>query len=161
MEDLAIQSISLTRFNALGGYARAPGSWLMFEDLEYFEVSGGKVIGIATKDHTDQDFGGLVLAKDQKLRFRCVAVTDFCPTPEEAKEKLFQEMREAACAQVEDHYQGDEEGNPVDFFTHLHEPEKLHPDFVILTTNEGYSPAKEIIEPMMRWYEDADGNFVE
>ncbi len=58
-------------------------------------------------------------------------------------------------------YQGDEEGSPVDFFTHLHEPEKLHPNFVHLTTNEGWSPAKEIIKPMMRWYEDADGNFVE
>ncbi len=161
MEDLEIHSVSLTRFNALGGYARALGAGLVFEELEYFQASGGNVIGIATKDHTDQDFGGLVLAKDQKQRFRCVAVADFCPTPEEAKEKLFAEMKEAAGAQAEDHYQGDEEGSPVDFFAHLYELEALHPSFVQLTTNEGYSPAREIIEPMMRWYEDADGNFVE
>jgi hypothetical protein len=30
-----------------------------------------------------------------------------------------------------------------------------------LRDEEVYSPARGIIEPMMRWYEDADGNFVE
>lgn len=161
MEDLAIDEISLTRFNALGGYARVPGSWLVFEELAYFEVTGSDVIGIATKDTTDQDFGGIVLAKDQKLRFRGVAVTGFHPTSELAREALFTGMREAARARVEDHHQGDEEGQPVDFFTHLHDTQRLHPSFVQLTTNEGYSPARAMIEPMMRWYEDADGNFIE
>jgi hypothetical protein len=39
--------------------------------------------------------------------------------------------------------------------------EWLDPDFIRLATDEGFSPARGIIEPMMRWYEDADGNFVE
>jgi len=161
MEDLEVSEISLTRFNALGGYARLPGSRLVFEELTYFEVTGSDVIGIATKDITDQDFGGIVLAKDQKLRFRSVAVSGFHPTSELAREALFTEMREAARARAEDHHQGDEEGQPIDFFTHLHDAQRLHPSFVQLTTNEGYSPARAIIEPMMRWYEDADGNFIE
>ena len=161
MSEPQINEISLTRFNALGGYARVPGSWHVFDELNYFEVEGADVIGIATKDLTDQDFGGIVLAQDQKLRFRGVNVTDFRATPEAARESLFAGMRQAALAQVEDHYQGDEKGAPIDFFTHLHEEKSLHPNFVQLTTNEGYSPAREIIEPMMRWYEDADGNFVE
>lgn len=133
----------------------------MIEELAYFEVEGGDVIGIATMDITDQDFGGIVLAKDQKLCFRGVKVTGFHPTPEEGQETLFAGMREAARAPTEQHYQGDEKGSPVDFFTHLHDAQRLHPSFVQLTTNEGYSPAREIIAPMMRWYKDADGNFVE
>ncbi len=133
----------------------------MFEELAYFEVAGGDVIGIATKDITDQDFGGIVLAKDQRLRFRGVSVTEFRPTPEEAKISLFARMREAAQARAEDHYQGDDDRDPIDFFTHLRKEKRLHPSFMQLTTAEGYSPAREIIEPMMRWYEDADGNFVE
>jgi hypothetical protein len=161
MEELEIKQITLARFNALGGYARKPGSWLVFEELEYFEIASGEVIGIATKDIADQDFSGIVLAKDQKQRFRCVDIAAFSSTPEEAKRALFAAMQQASIAQIEEHHQGDEIGAPVDFFTHLHDIERLHPSFVILTTNEGYSPAREIIEPMMRWYEDADGNFVE
>ena len=64
-------------------------------------------------------------------------------------------------APPENHYQGDERGPPVDFFARSRPVKKLNSDFAILAENEGYSPARGIIEPMMRWYEDADGNFVE
>jgi len=161
MDDFAIKPISLTRFNALGGYARQPGSFIFFDELGFFETQNGDVLGIATLDITDKDFGGIVLARDSKLRFRGVDVTEFCKTPEEAQEALFAGMAKAAQANADQHHQGDEIGAPVDFFTHLHEEKRLNPSFVQLTTNEGYSPAREIIEPMMRWYEDADGNFVE
>ncbi|WP_313614813.1 hypothetical protein [Rhizobium sp.] len=161
MDDLSISPISLTRFNALGGYARQPSTLLYLEELEYFEAEGGNVIGIAAKDITDQDFGGVVMAQDSNLRFRGVSVTEFCATPEAGKVALFAGMRKAARAQAGDHHQGDEKGEPVDFFTHVHEASRLNPSFVQLTMNEGYSPARAIIEPMMRWYEDADGNFIE
>lgn len=62
MDDLEITQISFTRFNALGGYARHPRSFLMIEELDFFETNNGDVIGIATRDITDQDFGGIVLA---------------------------------------------------------------------------------------------------
>lgn len=161
MDELQIRPISFTRFNALGGYARHPRTLLMLDELAYFEAEGGDVIGIATRDIEDQDYGGIVMARDRKHCFRGVNVTDFFPDPEAAQEALFAGMRQAARAQAEDHYQGDEKGQPVDFFTHLHDEQRLHPSFVQLSTNEGYSPARSIIEPMMRWYEDADGNFVE
>ncbi|MBY3178716.1 hypothetical protein HFO41_31805 [Rhizobium leguminosarum] len=161
MVEVQIKPISITRFNALGGYARHPGTLLMLNELEYFEADGGDVIGIATQDIEDQDFGGIVMARDRKRCFRGVHVTDFFATPEMAQEALFAGMRKAAQGLAEDHYQGDEEGQPVDFFTHLHDEQRLHPSFVQLTTSEGYSPARGIIEPMMRWYEDADGNFIE
>jgi len=161
MGDLTISSISLTRFNALGGYARHPGTFLTLGELEYFEAEGGNVIGIATMDLTDRDFGGIVMARDRNLRFRGVGVTDFCPTPDEAKSALFVGMRKAAKAQMQAHFQGDETGEPIDFFSHVYDQSRLNPSFVELTTNEGYSPARAIIEPMMRWYEDVDGNFIE
>ena len=55
----------------------------------------------------------------------------------------------------------DERGRPIDFFTPLKPEASLNPDFVGLSTLEGYSPARQVIEPRMRWHEDPDGNFVE
>ena len=64
-------------------------------------------------------------------------------------------------APVEDHHQGDEVGEPVDFFTLRRPREKLHPSFVSLMESPGYAPARRMIEPMMRWFDDVDGNFIE
>lgn len=89
MKEPQINPISFTRFNALGGYARHPSTLLMLNELAYFEVEGGNVIGIATQDIEDQDFGGIVMARDRKRRFRGVDVTHFLPTPETAQEQLF------------------------------------------------------------------------
>jgi hypothetical protein len=49
----------------------------------------------------------------------------------------------------------------VDFFTPVCEPGRLDPSFNALATEERFSPAQGIIEPMMRWYNDVDGNFIE
>jgi hypothetical protein len=70
-------------------------------------------------------------------------------------------MEQAAMASADEHHQGDEHGPPVDFFGYVRPVDQLNPDFVKLAEHESYSPARQIIEPMMRWYEDADGNFVE
>ena len=60
------------------------------------------------------------------------------------------------------YYQGDEEGKSLDFFTPAAAArDRLHPDFVKVAEEEAYSSARGIIEPMMHWYDDPDGNFVE
>lgn len=161
MDDFAIAPISLTRFNALGGYARHPRTFLMIEELEFFETRNGDVLGIATLEITDQDFGGIVLARDSKRRFRCVDVTEFVRPRRKHGRCYSREWSRLPRPMRKTIIRATKKRAPVDFFTHLHEQERLNPAFVELTTNEAYSPAREIIEPMMRWYEDADGNFVE
>ncbi len=64
-------------------------------------------------------------------------------------------------ASDEEYYQGDEIGAPLDFFTPVSSREELSEDFLKLAEEEALSPARGIIEPMMHWYEDADGNFIE
>jgi hypothetical protein len=58
-------------------------------------------------------------------------------------------------------YQGDVKGPPVDFFTPIVPAEALHPNFKLLLEHPRYSPARDLIASMMRYYEDADGNFIE
>ena len=61
----------------------------------------------------------------------------------------------------EAHHQGHRRRVPVDFFKPVVRQDRLDPDFHKLVEQEGFSPARGIIEPMMRWHQDVDGNFVE
>ena len=156
-----MDEISSTRFNAIAGYARAPHAVLICEELAYFELDAGRIVGMVVRDRTDGDYSGMIFAPDRNLRFRNVIVSGFHDDPQVAFHAFADEMRAAAEAPAEDHYQADELGDPVDFFTPVHPRERLHPDFVSLITEEANSPARDIIEKMMRWYDDVDGNFIE
>ncbi|MDF0542758.1 hypothetical protein PX699_10425 [Sphingobium sp. H39-3-25] len=153
--------ISPIRFDAIAGYARLPVSQLFGRELAYFEVGGGAVVGMLLVDRTDGDFLGGVFARDERLRYRWASQTDFFASREDAEAALAQAMDVALQAPPEEHHQGDSNGPAVDFFTPVRDEAQLNPDFVRLRTEEVFSPARDIIEPMMRWYEDADGNFVE
>ena len=157
-----MKQISLLRFNALAGYARHPISRIMAEEIGWFEHESGSVVGTVIRDRQDGDFGAIVMAQDRKLRFRAVNMSEFYPTYDEALEHFERVMNSsAAVANPDDHYQGDERGSPVDFFEYSRPRDQLHPDFIKLAEDKRYSPARQIVEPMMRWYEDSDGNFVE
>ena len=156
-----MRRISLIRFDALAGYARKPFARAQAEEVGWFELASGAAVGTVIRDRTDNDYGGVVFARDAKLRFRSVHVTEFKPSIRRAEVALRRTMEKAALAPPEDHYQGDETGGPVDFFDFTRKAEQLNTNFVQLATLEAYSPARDIIEVMMRWYEDADGNFIE
>src|SRR3546814_1457266 len=66
-----------------------------------------------------------------------------------------------AAAPDAEFHQGDSERTPIDFFTPLVPAERLHPTYNILTSQERYSPARDLIAAMMRFHEDADGNLLE
>ena len=153
--------ISPIRFDAIAGYARLPMARLFSEELGYYEVERGKVVGMVLVDRADRDFLGVVFARDAVLRYRSSVQTDFYPSQAEAEAALSVAMDAAAAAPEEEHFQADEKGAPVDFFAPVRDEVFLNSDFVRLRNEEIFSPAREIIEPMMRWYEDADGNFVE
>lgn len=153
--------ISTIRFNAIAGYARMPMSDVFGEELAYFEVEDGKVVGMVLVDRFDGDFLGIVFARDARLRFRCAGQTEFFPTQQDAEAALSKALDAAAAAPNEHHYQAVENGIAVDFFEPVRDQALLNQDFNRLRNEEIFSPAREIIELMMRWYEDADGNFIE
>lgn len=152
--------ISKVRFDAIASYTREPGAPLWAMELAWLATEDERVLATLILD-TDGQFSAQVLAPDLKERYRWVSATAFYATPIEALAHLQLLVNDLLVRLASERSQGDEVGKPVDFFTPVHEPEKLNPDFIGLATAEGYAPARGIIEPMMRWYEDADGNFVE
>lgn len=160
-DKVAMRPISLVRFNALAGYCRQPQTPLYAEELRWFEHGGERVLGILIRDRTDSDFGGMILGRDRKSRFRWIGDAGFHKSQRLAEAVLRREMERLSMAPDEEYYQDDESGAPSDFFAPLAPRERLSEDFIKLAEQEGFSPARGIIAPMMHWYEDPDGNFIE
>lgn len=156
-----IRRISPTRFDALVGYARQPMALVMAEEITYGETPDGRFVVSVIRDRSDNDFGGMIFARDKNGRFRWVGGTEFFTDPAKAELATVVELEKLRTQSDKAFWQGDEDGKPLDFFKPMRRPDELHESFNLLMDSEGYSPARGIIEPMMRWYEDADGNFVE
>ena len=157
-----MQKISLIRFDALVGLSRDPIAYLFCEEVVWFEHASGRVVGTIIFNRHNNDYIGLVLAQDQQFRFDVVAETSPQTTLYNAKNALQHAMDQTAAAPpVAAHVDSDACKKPVDFFRFKHPRKFLDPNFVLLAEQEGYSPARQIIAAMMRWYEDADGNYIE
>lgn len=156
-----MRPISKLRFNSLAGFARQPQTTLYAEELGWFEHANERSLGVLIRDRTDGDYAGIVLARDELLQYRWTTMTEFEPSLRWAKARLRPALERAAMAPDEEHHKGHHRPAPVDFFTPVVPLERLYPDFRGLVEQEGFSPARGIIEPMMRWHEDVDGNFVE
>ncbi|WP_426410219.1 hypothetical protein [Bradyrhizobium ganzhouense] len=156
-----MKPISPLRFDAIAGYAREPQSLFFAEEIGWYEHSNERVLGLLIRDRTDSDYGGLIFGRDQRLRFRCVDVTGFDSRRRHAEVNLRRRMESAAAQSDAQFHQGDETGSPIDFFTSVVSDERLNKSFVSLRNEEVFSAARGIVEPMMRWYDDVDGNFIE
>lgn len=156
-----MKPIPLIRFDALAGYARQPLIRFISDELGWYEHASERVLGIIIRDRTDGDFSGFVFGRDRSGRYRWIAGTSFYDKKRIAEIELRLEMERQSALPDEEYFQGDEGRVPVDFFAHHAPEDRLHESFKALRDLEVYSAARGIIEPMMRWYQDADGNFIE
>lgn len=155
-----MNDISKIRFDALASYCRHPAASLLAREIRWLEAAAEQVLVTLILD-TDGEFSGILLAQDLKERYRWIGMTEYFASPDEALDAARAKVEEILPKLDEERAQGDERGRPVDFFRPMKPIDKLNPAFVQVMNEEGFSPARGIIEPMMRWYEDADGNFVE
>lgn len=155
-----MRSISRARWDALAAYCRHPMAQALSQEIAWFEAADENVLATIIVD-TDNEFSGMILARDLMERFRWIGATDYFSTPEEAIVDLSAKIQALLPGLEEERAQGDETGSPVDFFKPVVAEEKLHPNFRTLAAGEAYSAARGIIGAMMRWHEDVDGNFVE
>ena len=154
-----LHEISKQRFDILAAYARGPLAPAMGQELAWFEARNGDMLGSLWID-TDGEFVGVALAPDLRDRYRAVYVTRFCDTWQAAVAELETQI---ATADVDNggHAQGDEVGRPIDFFTPVAPEAQLSSGFRLLLSGAAFSAARRVIDALMRWYEDVDGNFIE
>lgn len=156
-----MNDISKAHFEALAAYCRQPAALFAAEELRWLEAHNEAMLIVVIRDVADADYAAMVLARDMMDRYRWVEMTAFFDTVDQALAAAPEAVERVFSDFDKQRTQGDEKRNPVDFFTPLVPKEKLNRDFETITAIEGYSPAVELMKPMMRWYEDADGNFVE
>ncbi|ARH17971.1 hypothetical protein ABMZ67_31415 [Pseudomonas aeruginosa] len=157
-----MRPISNQRFNAFAAYCRSPQALAIAEEILWFEADDSRIVATIIRDRPDSEFAGIILGRDERERYRWINATEFFKSKIQARAALRAKIEEIIPILEQHRKQGDNDKKPVDFFTPLKKTKQpLHQSFLNLTNLEGFSPAKEIIEPMMRWHEDVDGNFVE
>ncbi|GAB3843034.1 hypothetical protein [Hymenobacter jeollabukensis] len=157
-----MKQISGLRFDALAGYARQPATKHMFQEVAWFSHFDERVLGVLVKHWEDGDFAGAVFGRDRKGRYRAVELTvPFQENATLARIDLRRAMERVSGQPDESYFQGDEKGKPLDFFAPQAPDKEQNPSFRMLLNDEGHAAAKGIIKPLMHWFEDPDGNFVE
>ena len=153
-----MQMISKARFDILAGYARKPGAALLGQEIAWFESKSRQVLALLVLD-TDLEYSGILFARDLTERFRAVGQTDFYATLPEAADALDTRLLAAERDLEQLREQGDE-GVAMNFFEEV-PSRRLHERYVSLARDPLWAPARSVVENMMRWYDDGDGNFVE
>lgn len=156
-----MKELSEQRFEALAGYTRRPDLVTLLQEAGWFATADERLIGVVTWDRIDRDYGWVLLGRDRRLRFRGIAVEASLANFAQARASLDTAMAAHAAEPDQSYHQGDEAGAPVDFFAPIGPEVRLNPTFRILLEDPRYAPARELIQAMMRFYEDADGNFIE
>jgi hypothetical protein len=156
-----LEPLTELRFNALAGYARSPGTWIASNELEWYSENNEKVLGGIIQDTTDLDFSCVVMGRDRIGRFRAVYLSRFVKTVGRARTEMSELLPAYALKDSIEFEQGDEPKTQIDFFTPVHDPAHQDPSFREVTMRMEFSPAKGIMEAMMYYFRDPDGNFVE
>jgi len=157
---MIMATLDSRRFDALASYARHPQVTLISDEIGWYATPDERLLGIVLYDRIDRDFSWIVFGLDEVLKFRACEINTCLSSPDDAYEELMDAMNRMATLPDDAFHQGDAEHLPIDFFASVIPPERQHPSFKILMEEERYSPARCIIEAMMRSYEDVDGIFI-
>lgn len=128
---------------------------------EWYSEHEERVLCVLVEDTTDQDYVCIVLGRDRVGRYRAVHLSDFYESIQAVRRLVPELLADWASRDAREYEQGDEPRRQMDFFTPRHPVQRLNTTFAKLLNDEAFSPARGIVESMMFYFEDPDGNFVE
>ncbi|SDG68005.1 glycosaminoglycan attachment protein [Paraburkholderia phenazinium] len=157
-----MRRIDIKKFNALAAHTRSPAAAYVSQELDWFANDDETLLATLLLDTVDGDYVGVVLGRDEMGRFRCIDVESSLPTKEDAEAWIQRAMAWHGRDKQTTFPQGDGKNTrPLDLFTPIVPPGKLHPSFVRLCQSKAFAPARRLIAEIMPHYVDVDGNFVE
>lgn len=157
----SIKPLSRERFNAFVNWTRLPIVADIGTELHWYSDSDERVLGVVIIDHTDADFGYVVLGRDEVGRFRAIDQQVSLSNEGKARSRLRKALRKYSETGDSVFPQGSPTFKGVDLFTPTVPEEKQHPTFKNIRKHLNWTPATGILREMMKSFVDVDGNFVE
>jgi hypothetical protein len=158
---MSVKSIKLKRFNILAAYTRQPSAYLLSEELEHFATDGDRVLGVLIRDRVDDDYAGLVLGKDESGQYRCVDILTFTNLYDSAGDELVAALGKWHMRPDEDFFQGEPKKPFLEVFLPSVPSQDLNLAFLQLASTEAFTAARRVVESMMPFFQDVDGNFIQ
>lgn len=160
MDPITINTLDRKRFNALLGFTRSPAASYVSEEVAWYANEDESILGVLLHDTVDDDYVTVTLTRDEVGRFSAFEVECSISDLESAKNLLINTIKWHTGQKLQFFPQG-KAFNGVDLFAPITPPEKQHPYFISLSREPSFSPAKAIINRIMPYFADVDGNFVE
>ena len=155
--------ISRTLFDLLGIGTRLAITRMYSTELSWWSNLDGDILGTVILDHTNEDFGWIMLIKDGAGRFRCADVEVSLATERLAAARL----RNAIAKKSRDpkfsgfESQGDEPNRTLNLFEDRGVADtRLHPFYLELRDRPARRPARKVIEAISPWLLSFDTNLV-
>ncbi|MCC6920055.1 MAG: hypothetical protein IT548_12700 [Alphaproteobacteria bacterium] len=155
--------ISRALFDLLAIGTRRAMTRIMSTERSWWSNLDGTLLGAVILDHTDNDFGWVILARDTVGRFRCVelnmSMTSERVATAELRLVIAEKERDPLFLGYES--QGDEPNDLLDLLQDRGIPDgKLHPYFKILRDEPSKHPARTVLAAISPWLRSFDANLV-
>lgn len=158
---MAAKKISKARFESLT-FATLPFAWVIAEGVEWYSDQDENVFGILCRDRQDDDWGYVVLGRDEKSLFRGIETEVSISDIDSARRALHLRLSFYAVTGEKIFPQGDEHlRSKLELFRRVVCDEELNRNFVVLSDAIGYSSAKELIAEIAYSFVDPDGNYIQ
>lgn len=160
-EAMASKRISKARFEALT-FSTQPFVWVFAEVVEWYSDQDENVLGILLLDRHDNDWGYVILGRDERSLFRGIDTKVSMPDVESARKALHLRLSFYVVTGEKVFPQGDEHlRKKFELFSRAVREEELNPNFLFLSDSKGYSSAKELIAEIAYSFVDPDGNYIQ
>lgn len=156
--------ISRARFGIYAIGTRMAQMFGMSHEVSWWATSDERILGTIAFDYQDEEFTGIILARDEMGRFRCTE--PLIPQKNQLRAEIGLRNRIAEIIKTNniDAYgqQGDTTNSPLDLFDvpETLDKDKLHPYFVQLLNSPGKKPARVVLSEIARWLAPADPHLV-
>jgi len=160
MEQIEIKKISKQLFDAYVFSSRSPNIVFFAEEVEWYANSNETILGVIALDKIDSDFAAVILGRDEIGRFRAFNLQTSFNKIDDAVFWLKNTVKWYTGLGKTVFPQGDP-GKVYKIFDTKIPKEKQNPSFVRLNNDDAYIPAKTIINNIMPYFIDIDGNFIE
>lgn len=156
-----LKEISKRKFDALC-YVRDDQSFdLMGEEIKWFQSSDRKLLANIIKDYQDQDYGYIILGRDERKVFRCIDVGRFFSTEKMAMEDLNTYIKRYIDDGKTIYPQGGKIYKTNEIFELKVPLNKAHKYFLALKEKESYEAARNLIKEIAYDFIDVDGNYIQ